>query len=128
MMNAEAVRILTLELDSDDGLIVTFSDETTGAYVVEELLALGRIGSRVPQVKRRSSPNPGVVEVATRSDASTEHIAPDPMLSCHQGGSICRPSHSLYQRIPSSTISSGGLDCRNSNSPTDEHGISVGKG
>jgi hypothetical protein len=36
----ELIRILTTQTDGDDGLIVTFSDETTGAYVVEELLAL----------------------------------------------------------------------------------------
>lgn len=32
--------VLTAERDGDDGLIVTFSDGTTGAYVVEELLEL----------------------------------------------------------------------------------------
>ena len=37
---AETIRILTTECDGDDGLIVTFSDGTTGAYVVEELLEL----------------------------------------------------------------------------------------
>jgi len=37
---AELIRILTVEHDGDDGLIVTFSDGTTGAYVVEELLDL----------------------------------------------------------------------------------------
>ena len=34
------IQILTAERDGDDGLIVTFSDGTTGAYVVEELLEL----------------------------------------------------------------------------------------
>jgi hypothetical protein len=34
------VRILKLQKDGDDGLIVTFSDGTLGAYVVEELLGL----------------------------------------------------------------------------------------
>jgi hypothetical protein len=33
-------RILTVDLDGDDGLIVTFSDETTAAYLVDELLEL----------------------------------------------------------------------------------------
>ena len=37
---AFAIRILTTELDGNDGLIVTFSDGTTGAYVAEELLSL----------------------------------------------------------------------------------------
>jgi hypothetical protein len=40
------IRILTTETDGDDGLIVTFSDETTGAYVVEELLALRPVRER----------------------------------------------------------------------------------
>jgi hypothetical protein len=39
-MDAQAIRILAVERDGDDGLIVTFSDGTTGAYVVEELLGL----------------------------------------------------------------------------------------
>jgi hypothetical protein len=36
----EQIRMLSAEHDRDDGLIVTFSDGTTGAYVVEELLEL----------------------------------------------------------------------------------------
>jgi hypothetical protein len=34
------MKILATEHDGDDGLIVTFSDGTAGAYVVEELMAL----------------------------------------------------------------------------------------
>ena len=34
------VRIVEVEKDGDDGAIVTFSDGTIGAYVVEELLEL----------------------------------------------------------------------------------------
>jgi hypothetical protein len=34
------IQILTTALDGNDGLTVTFSDGTTGAYVAEELLAL----------------------------------------------------------------------------------------
>ena len=34
------IQILSVEKDGEDGLIVAFSDGTTGAYVVEELLAL----------------------------------------------------------------------------------------
>jgi hypothetical protein len=34
------IRILSVEKDGEDGLIVAFSDGTTGAYVVEELLRL----------------------------------------------------------------------------------------
>ena len=34
------ISILKLEKDGEDGLIVTFSDRTTGAYAVEDLLGL----------------------------------------------------------------------------------------
>jgi hypothetical protein len=37
---AKEIRILNTEPDGVDGLIVTFSDGTSGAYVVEELLEL----------------------------------------------------------------------------------------
>jgi hypothetical protein len=43
---AQPIKILTTETDGDDGLIVTFSDRTTGAYVVEELLELRPIRER----------------------------------------------------------------------------------
>ena len=46
-MAAVTIRILTTENDGDDGLIVTFSDGTTGAYVVEELLELRPVRERV---------------------------------------------------------------------------------
>ena len=50
-MTATTIQIRTTELDGDDGLIVTFSDGTTGAYVVEELLELGPIRERVETSK-----------------------------------------------------------------------------
>jgi hypothetical protein len=37
---AYPIRILTAEVEGSDGMIVTFSDGTTGAYVAEELLEL----------------------------------------------------------------------------------------
>jgi hypothetical protein len=39
-MSDPLIRILSVEQDGDDGLIVTFSDGTTAGYVVEELLEL----------------------------------------------------------------------------------------
>ena len=59
-MTVESIRILTAEHDGEDGLIVAFSDGTTGAYVVEELLALRHIRGRVktsthPQNLQRES-------------------------------------------------------------------------
>jgi hypothetical protein len=37
---ANLTKILSAQLDGDDGVLVTFSDGTTAGYVVEELLAL----------------------------------------------------------------------------------------
>ena len=45
-MNGE-IQILAVELDGHDGLLVTFSDGTTGGYVVEELLELRPVRERV---------------------------------------------------------------------------------
>jgi hypothetical protein len=36
----QPIRILTVELDDSDGVLVTFSDGTTSGYVTEELLEL----------------------------------------------------------------------------------------
>jgi hypothetical protein len=51
-----AVRMLTTEFDGDDGLIVTFSDGTTGAYVVEELLELRPFRDRVKTKTTKKTP------------------------------------------------------------------------
>jgi hypothetical protein len=37
---ADPIRILNVELEDEDGLIVTFSDGTTAGFVTEELLEL----------------------------------------------------------------------------------------
>lgn len=39
-MDIDDIRILTVEREDDEGLIVSFSDGTTAGYVVEELLEL----------------------------------------------------------------------------------------
>jgi hypothetical protein len=36
----QPIRILTVELEGEDGLVVTLSDGTTAGYVIEELLEL----------------------------------------------------------------------------------------
>jgi hypothetical protein len=57
---ASAIKILTTEFDGDDGLIVTFSDGTTGAYVVEEMLELRPFRERTKTkavAKARASPS-----------------------------------------------------------------------
>jgi hypothetical protein len=41
------IQMLAVELDGSDGLVVTFSDGTTGGYVIEELLVLRPIRERV---------------------------------------------------------------------------------
>ena len=43
----DKIQMLAVELDGTDGLVVTFSDGTTGGYVVEELLGLRPIRERV---------------------------------------------------------------------------------
>lgn len=50
------IRILTTELDGEDGLIVTFSDGTTGAFVVEELLELRPYRERVRTKPIKATP------------------------------------------------------------------------
>lgn len=57
-MPATTIRILTTEPDGDDGLIVTFSDGTTGAYLVEELLELRPIRERVKTKTTLKLPKP----------------------------------------------------------------------
>jgi hypothetical protein len=51
----DSIQILTTERDGDDGLIVTFSDGTTGAYVVEELLQLRPFREREKTKAHRKS-------------------------------------------------------------------------
>jgi hypothetical protein len=41
------IHMLAVELDGTDGLLVTFSDGTTGGYVIEELLHLRPVRERV---------------------------------------------------------------------------------
>jgi len=49
-------RILAVELDGTDGIMVTFSDETTAGYVIEELLALRPVRERVRIKKTPATP------------------------------------------------------------------------
>jgi hypothetical protein len=48
---ASLVTILGVEKDGEDGIIVTFSDGTTGGYVAEELLFLRPIREAVAKPK-----------------------------------------------------------------------------
>ena len=47
------IQLLSVELDGNDGLLVTFSDGTTGGYVIEELLELRPFRERVKIKKAR---------------------------------------------------------------------------
>ena len=40
MVMVKPMMILTVEIDAPDGLILTFSDGTTAAYLVDEMLEL----------------------------------------------------------------------------------------
>jgi hypothetical protein len=59
-MEVQPIKILSVERDGDDGLIVDFSDGTTGAYVVEELLELRPYRERAKPCrnKRGAKPKP----------------------------------------------------------------------
>jgi hypothetical protein len=54
-------RILKIEMDSDDGIIVTFSDKTTAGYVVEELLELRPVRECYTNPGRRMQTRPSPV-------------------------------------------------------------------
>ena len=47
----DEVQMLAVELDGKDGLVVTFSDGTTGGYVIEELLELRPVRERMKTKK-----------------------------------------------------------------------------
>ena len=53
------IQMLAVELDGNDGLVVTFSDGTTGGYVVEELLELRPVRERV-KIKKIENSKSGV--------------------------------------------------------------------
>ena len=46
---SEAISILKVEVDGEDGVIVTFSDGTLAGYVVEELLLLRPVREAVKE-------------------------------------------------------------------------------
>jgi len=52
------IAIMSTDLDGADGLLITFSDETTGAYVVEELLYLRPFREHIRQPLQRTVPTP----------------------------------------------------------------------
>lgn len=54
--NVDQPQILNVERDGDDGLLVAFSDQTIGAYVVEELLELRPIREKA---RKPETQNPG---------------------------------------------------------------------
>jgi hypothetical protein len=53
---AEKTQILNVERDGEEGLIVTFSDGTTGAYVAEELLELRPFREQTQTLKNQNLP------------------------------------------------------------------------
>jgi hypothetical protein len=54
---SETIRILTVERDADDGLIVTFSDGTTAGYLSDELLELRPQRDRaIPKIQTGARP------------------------------------------------------------------------
>jgi len=55
-------KIVGVEKDGVDGLIVTFSDGTMGGYVVEELLEIRPIRERVEEPKARNPRQKPVIQ------------------------------------------------------------------
>ena len=55
----DRIRLLDVELDGDDGVLVIFSDGTTGAYVAEELLELRPYRERLRNRKIFNVPTEG---------------------------------------------------------------------
>jgi hypothetical protein len=51
-------QILSTEKDGTDGLIVTFTDGTIGAYVAEELLELRPVREQVSELDEHALPVP----------------------------------------------------------------------
>jgi hypothetical protein len=51
----DEIQMLAVELDGKDGLVVTFSDGTTGGYVIEELLELRPVRERM-KIKKIKMP------------------------------------------------------------------------
>jgi len=52
----DEIRLISVEMDGDDGLIATFSDGTTGGYLVQELLQLRPCRERVREAKSLKAP------------------------------------------------------------------------
>jgi hypothetical protein len=58
------IQIVSVEKDGEDGMIVAFSDGTTGAYVVEELLGLRpyrQLGEKPEEPKSTTDPNNALI-------------------------------------------------------------------
>jgi hypothetical protein len=49
----EKIKIIKVEQEGDDGVLVTYSDGTIAGYVVEELLALGSMRDKVSRNRQR---------------------------------------------------------------------------
>jgi hypothetical protein len=73
---SERIRIVTVERDGDDGVILTLSDGTTAAYVVEELLELRPRREPIETQTRRNAAltSGNAVDGKTESSASPGRI------------------------------------------------------
>jgi hypothetical protein len=84
------IRILTVEKDGEDGLIVRFSDGTLGAYVVEELLEL--------RPCRNLLKEPGIDRSRLAPNSAHRSAAPGCLHSGEAAGSVERIMHSTGRR------------------------------
>jgi hypothetical protein len=67
----DEIRILDVESDAGDGVIVTFSDGTIGGYVVEELLELRDPTENRSESNTQIGHPPGVKSVRSAQTASS---------------------------------------------------------
>ena len=65
----DGIRLLNVELDGDDGVLVMFSDGTTGAYVAEELLELRPFRERLRKRKILNVPTEASDQDSLRGQA-----------------------------------------------------------
>ena len=78
------VRFVAVQLDGEDGLVVTFSDRTTGAYVVEELIELRPYRETLKETKGRIVPTEGPIYDIPRAKASaTRTKRQEDLHPCH---------------------------------------------
>ena len=79
----DEIRLLNVELDGDDGVLVIFSDGTTGAYVAEELLELRPYRERLRNRNIFNVPTEGPNHDIPRGEGQPSERKPAPDKASH---------------------------------------------